>query len=303
MWLLRTDESYKLEHFHEPPIADVLMPLGGQENHPGYAILSHTWGEEEITFSEIHDIKAAKSMKRFKKVELTCRQAYADGLEHAWIDTCCIDKSSSAELAEAINSMFYWYQKSAVCYVYLSDFTLSGRKIASWGPYIADSAEVHEDTAAMDNPIIEKHKIQKELIAPTYVAFFDESWTFFGERAGLANVFATFMIVPRALLQRGGSLRFALDPFNIAARFSWAYNRHSTRVEDAAYSLLGLFDVNMPLLYGEGPKALVRLQEAIMRTDCDDSILLWRGSLTHTGPLVHVLRLTGARMWRHLTRV
>ncbi|KAH9822827.1 het domain protein [Teratosphaeria destructans] len=339
MWLLRTDGSYKLEHFHKPPLADLLDSLSGREKYDGYAVLSHTWGDEEISFSEIHNIEAAKTKRGFKKVELTCRQANADGLEHAWIDTCCIDKTSSAELSEAINSMFDWYKRSAVCYVYLSDFSLSGRKLASWGKYIADSAELHEETWAKDNPVLETHHIRKvydmdvmesrseyfrldadlevegnsgssslnespsvkdlvsrlgesrwfyrcwtlqELIAPNHVAFFDESWTFFGERSMLANVFAAFMVVPRAVLVRSASsLRRALDTFNIAAKFSWAYNRHSTRVEDAAYSLLGLFDVNMPLLYGEGSKALVRLQEAIMRSNCDDSILLWREVIPH----------------------
>jgi hypothetical protein len=89
-------------------------------NIPPYAILSHTWEEEEVTYKHYTDGNH-QNMKGYAKIDMTCRLAEKQGLEHAWVDTCCIDKSSSAELSEAINSMFRWYKIAVVCYVYLSD--------------------------------------------------------------------------------------------------------------------------------------------------------------------------------------
>lgn len=74
-----------------------------------YAILSHTWGEEEVLFADIKDLERARKMKGYDKIYWTCQQAKADGFEYAWVDTCCINKSDSSELSEAINSMFRWY--------------------------------------------------------------------------------------------------------------------------------------------------------------------------------------------------
>src|SRR5690349_10470978 len=89
-------------------------------NIPEYAILSHTWEEEEVTFTDFTS-GAYKAMKGYQKIEATCRLAREAGICYAWVDTCCIDKSSSAELTECINSMFQWYRRSKICYVFLTD--------------------------------------------------------------------------------------------------------------------------------------------------------------------------------------
>ncbi|KAG7286563.1 hypothetical protein NEMBOFW57_008874 [Staphylotrichum longicolle] len=78
---------------------------------PPYAILSHTWGDEEVTFQEI-DAPEREKKRGWAKVVGCCRQALMDHLDWAWLDTCCIDKTSSAELSEAINSMYGWYENS-----------------------------------------------------------------------------------------------------------------------------------------------------------------------------------------------
>ncbi len=99
-------------------------------NVPEYAILSHTWSATEATFNEWTKPWARLRKRKtpaFAKITSTCRQARRDGLSHAWIDTVCINKSSSAELSEAINSMFAWYEKAHTCYVYLSDVS-NGRR-------------------------------------------------------------------------------------------------------------------------------------------------------------------------------
>lgn len=89
---------------------------------PPYAILSHTWGKDEVTLRDIQDPTKRKDDSRFAKIRACCKQAAeVDKLDWVWIDTCCIDKTSSAELSEAINSMFVWYKEASVCYAYLSD--------------------------------------------------------------------------------------------------------------------------------------------------------------------------------------
>lgn len=108
MWLLNV-VTLVLEHFQDDRL------VKGQ-----YAILSHTWGEEELSFDTIH-LDLARSKRGYRKIVYACRQAVADGLKYAWVDTCCIDKRSSTELSEAINSMYRWYYNARICYAYLSD--------------------------------------------------------------------------------------------------------------------------------------------------------------------------------------
>ena len=109
--------------------ADGVFSLGEYvgEYIPRYAILSHRWGadHEEVTFREFVE-GTGKSKAGYCKLTFCGKQAANDGLRFFWIDTCCIDKASSAELSEAINSIFYWYQHTDKCYVYLSDISTSG---------------------------------------------------------------------------------------------------------------------------------------------------------------------------------
>ncbi|KAI3541558.1 hypothetical protein CABS01_06906 [Colletotrichum abscissum] len=184
IWLVNTD-NLVLEEVSEPSSIK-------------YAILSHTWADDEVTFQDFHNIErsGARHKSGFSKIQKTCELARQRGLHYAWVDTCCIDKSSSAELSEAINSMFSWYKEPAVCFVLLSDLPAFER-------------------------LVEK--------TPT------------------------------------------------AVEMSWAASRKTKRVEDHAYSLLGIFDINMPMIYGEGSKAFRRLQEEISRETNDLSLFAWKG--------------------------
>ena len=110
MRLINT-QTIKLEDFTNNP-----------KSRPDYAILSHTWGSDEVLFADMVN-GTARQKTSFTKLQYTCTQAQKDGYLYAWVDTCCIDKSSSAELSEAINSMFEWYRDSKVCYAYLEDVT------------------------------------------------------------------------------------------------------------------------------------------------------------------------------------
>ncbi|KAJ0313841.1 hypothetical protein COL5a_007221 [Colletotrichum fioriniae] len=127
---------------------------------PAYAILSHTWIEnEEISFHELTQISETPDHKAseksgYKKILATCREAKANGIEYAWVDTCCIDKTSSAELGEAINSMFRWYRDAEVCYAFLSDWPA------------ADDGGESTDDALKDCRWFTRGWCLQELIAP-----------------------------------------------------------------------------------------------------------------------------------------
>jgi hypothetical protein len=228
-----------------------------------YAILSHTWGSEEVSFATFTtDLAAARSTAGFRKIELTCQQAIADGLEYAWVDTVCIDKSSSAELSEAINSMFHWYEDASVCYVYLSDVTKNGF-----------AAEFRKSRW------FQRGWTLQELIAPNNVVFFDSAWNELGSRGDHARLIHAITHIDEWVLKThmwvGRHSRPSLEDYCVAERMAWVSHRETTRIEDMAYCLLGIFNVNMPLLYGEGNAAFLRLQEEIIKVLDDDSILAW----------------------------
>jgi hypothetical protein len=223
-------------------------------NIPTYAILSHTWEEEEVSFKDMSD-PSCNSKKEYGKIATTCRLAAEEGLGYAWVDTCCIDKSSSAELTEAINSMFQWYQRASICYVYLSDLTPSAQL----------------ETEFERCRWFTRGWTLQELIAPKNVEFFDQSWSYRGRKHELIDGLARITGINIEVLQRTKPL----SSVAVAQKMSWASHRQTTRIEDAAYCLLGIFDVNMAMLYGEEENAFRRLQEEIIKTTPDYSIFAW----------------------------
>ena len=93
----------------------------GNDQAPQYAILSHTWEGKEVSYEDMQAIGKPTRTRGFKKIRFACKQALYDGQKYVWIDTCCIDKKSSAELQEAINSMYRYYAEAEICYVYLAE--------------------------------------------------------------------------------------------------------------------------------------------------------------------------------------
>jgi hypothetical protein len=181
-----------------------------------------------------------------------------DHMLYLWIDTCCIDKSSSAELSEAINSMYRWYEESNVCYAYLEDVE-EDYQDASEDPV----EDTNNDPIKRLNGKVEK-KIRKsrwftrgwtlqELIAPSQISFFGKNWSFPGEKyndscqpeRNLVKLLSSITTIPEAVLADPSQR----SSCSVARKMSWAARRKTTREEDMAYSLLGLFEVNMPLLY------------------------------------------------------
>jgi hypothetical protein len=222
---------------------------------PSYAILSHTWGFEEVLFEDI-EAPASRQKKGFKKIQLCCAQAKRDGYKWAWVDTCCIDKSSSAELSEAINSMYNWYKAAQICYVYLED--------------VKFAAPAYDPTELKESRWFTRGWTLQELLAPSRVEFYSSSWFLIGSKTGLADLISDITRINTDVLLLGD-----VNSSTVATRLSWASSRETTRVEDEAYCLMGIFDVNMPLLYGERGRAFRRLQEQIMNRHDDITLFAW----------------------------
>ncbi|KAH6674252.1 heterokaryon incompatibility protein-domain-containing protein [Halenospora varia] len=231
---------------------------------PPYVILSHTWCNDEVSFQDM--LGSAPHLRQgYRKIELSCSAAASDGFGFIWIDTCCIDKTSSSELTEAINSMFRWYEQAEVCYVFMEDVPSEDDPDA-------------EDSRFSGSRWFTRGWTLQELIAPSSMVFFSNDWDEIGTKSSLKEIISRVTGIHSEILLGGD-----LEAFSIAQRMSWASKRETTRVEDIAYCLMGIFGVHMPMLYGEGERAFVRLQEEIMRTSDDQSILAWSNWVPNQG--------------------
>jgi hypothetical protein len=270
---------------------------------PLYAILSHTWGREEVTFQDLAN-DDHKQKHGYRKIDGCCQAAHEQRISYVWVDTCCIDKSSSAELSEAINSMFMWYKASKVCFIYLEDVP------TGLDPFSPDSAFRKSRWWTRGWTL-------QELLAPQHMIFFNSTWERvfspemdqglftrvdlpgrFEEEPDLEmrrppkrpevrlqtileqmryGLITEITGIPKTVLVK----TLPLSKVSAACKFSWAALRLTTRVEDKAYCLMGLLGVNMPLLYGEGDDAFVRLQEKVINSSDDISLLAWGYNLPY----------------------
>ena len=231
---------------------------------PSYAILSHTWVDgEEVTFEDYGTL-AAKEKLGYQKIVQCCARARTDGYQYAWIDTCCIDKRSSSELSEAINSMFRWYKNAAVCYAWLPDVSASESSNLLHDPYqMSEFSGSRWFTRAWT---------LQELLAPSDVVFVaGPDWITIGTKATLKSAISSITGISIEVLSNSDEVFKA----SIAQKFSWASRRHATRTEDIAYCLLGIMNVSLPLLYGEGHDAFVRLQMELLRVTNEHTIFAW----------------------------
>lgn len=256
---------------------------------PHYAILSHRWRKDELT---IRDLKpkyahSLPSKPGYSKVYNFCKTARQGGFDYGWVDTCCIDKRSSAELSEAINSMFRWYQNAKICYVYMDTVPRAKRPAGvHHEPYNQGWLDRH---GYVCDPLLSDRDQRKafeasewllrgwtlqELLAPEHVVFLDRDWTKFGTKKFMAREISAITGIHENFLV-DNSWIYGHDAPSVAKKMSWASCRETSREEDMAHCLLGLFNINMPLLYGEGSKAFVRLQEEIIRKLDDESIFVW----------------------------
>ncbi|KAK0102721.1 hypothetical protein ONS95_006323 [Cadophora gregata] len=238
---------------------------------PPYAILSHRWDETELSLQDLNR-EDRDQLPGFSKIRGCCNQAQHEGLEWAWIDSCCIDKTSSAELSEAINSMFQWYKSSRICYTYLADVSDGVSDIRAGG---------HQFLASQ---WFTRGWTLQELLAPKYLMFFDSEWNCIGARNDWQAKDPTIKL-EKLIEQATGIKNLAgYNNASVACKMSWAAGRSTTREEDRA--LMGLFGVNMPPLYGEGPRAFHRLQLEILRETDDESIFAWADPQDLSGSLL-----------------
>ncbi|KAF5363049.1 hypothetical protein D9758_012648 [Tetrapyrgos nigripes] len=254
---------------------------------PLYAILSHTWEAEEVTFQDIQniatlaatcnerpvtfdDVKAflptAQLKKGYTKVVQACVRARNSAFDWIWIDSCCINKESSAELSEAINSMYQYYEDAVVCYVYLFDVS---------GTFHPKNPESNFKKSKW----FTRGWTLQELLAPRHISFFDKDWTKIGTRWSLRDLISVVTTIPIDVFEERNPTAwesFGIDKYSVAQKMSWAADRQTTRPEDKAYCLMGIFGVSMSPIYGEGgEKAFMRLQQEIIRVSDDRSIFAW----------------------------
>ena len=254
MRLLNT-ETGLLEHFDDP-------------RRVSYAILSHVWAKKgyanfvpELEFQDIPTSvpRGARRPREWltEKVQRACKIARKHGYKYIWIDTCCINKVDSAELSESINSMYNWYRWADLCYVILDD---------------AEPSEIDlVEDKLRDSRWFTRGWTLQELIAPPDVLFLYKDWTPIGSKYALADILSRITNIDSSVLKH----EKPLSDVSVAERMSWASERETTKEEDKAYCLFGIFDVHLPPIYGEGRSAFTRLQEAILRRIPDQTIFAW----------------------------
>lgn len=247
-----------------------------------YAILSHMWSPNgEQTYAELLAIQAevrsarescARSgspsppenevlLRACPKVRYACAYALSQGMERLWIDSSCIDKTNSAELSEAINSMYKWYSYAAVCYAFLEDVN-------------TDDDPLAPDSQFRSSRWFTRGWTLQELIAPRAMLFCSAEWEPIGGKDSLAELIEDITGIDATVLVHAQPLA----SISVARRMFWASKRVTTRKEDEAYSLMGIFGVNMATIYGEGRLAFVRLQEEISKEIPDQSLFAWENS-------------------------
>lgn len=235
---------------------------------PRYAILSHTWSpneDDEVTYRDILD-GTAQSRIGFRKLEFTMNQARQDGFEYCWVDTCCINRLNEPELSQAIRSMFRWYRDAARCYVYMSDVpgNTSDRSIPRRVPTALQ--------AFFESRWFDRGWTVQELLAPSDVIFFASDGSRIGDKEQLAQIISLRTRIPEQALQEQD-----IPSFSVEERLSWFETRETKREEDIVYAALGLFDVHLAILYGEGVEhARARLMRKLDGTQEGESTRRFR---------------------------
>ncbi|KAK4955620.1 hypothetical protein LTR10_006559 [Elasticomyces elasticus] len=243
MRLLNTT-TFKLEYYEDANLV------------PEYAIFSHKWytGGEEVVLLDFQTPGNAPHKKGFAKLQGLCSVAAAKGHRFVWCDACCIEKSNEVELSKSINSMFRWYQNAAECIAFLGD--VGG-----------------DDGRLLEHSIYFKRGwTLQELIAPQDMIFYDQHWNCLGTKKDLLDALSSITRIPRDVLSHNRHF----STCSVAQRMSWASDRETREVEDEAYSLMGLFDISLKLIYGEGQKAFIKLQREIIASSADQSIFSWK---------------------------
>jgi hypothetical protein len=243
----------------------------------GYAILSHRWVGAEITFEtlpqHISTLKSTQSRHldspQLSKIRGACEMARQLGFAWVWIDNCCINKASSTEESESINSMYTWYRDAQICITYLSDVKLDAAPEQSNQNPPKIFQKINSD---QPSEWFFRGWTLQELLAPRKMNFYDTNWTYMGTKDSLAQEIENITGISPAYLTNAVPFRDAC----IATKMSWMAGRKTTREEDIAYGMLGIFSVFLAPRYGEGMTAFMRLQQNLQTRTSDESLYAWR---------------------------
>lgn len=275
MWLLHT-QDFELYQRDSPSFHEKCSTVY-QENND-YAILSHRWVGQEITFNQIKahvaELKSRKPQAtlQLEKIRRSCETAQSLGFDWIWIDTCCINKTSATELTESLNSMFSWYREAKLCITYLND--VKRPESSAKSDYSDQGIPTHFKKENSREPSVwfSRGWTLQELLAPREMRFYDMNWSDLGTKAELVNELKEVTGIEARYLRGGNTFRSAC----IATKISWMAERTTERVEDMAYSMLGIFGIYMAPQYGERELAFVRLQQELLSKSTDESLFAWR---------------------------
>jgi hypothetical protein len=246
----------------------------GDEALPKYAAVSHTWSDEDLVLADLDDRDCARQKVGYEKLLQLCvisRTIY--NLQWVWIDTICVDHSSEAEVEEAVQAEFKLFRDSEICLAHLDD--------VFWPTEGHSATDSCQDITRSDADVVRllgKSKWMKrcwtlpELIASKRLIFYDKEWNLIGSKTSLLSALVELTQIDRDVLEDGDGV-FKVP---VARRMAYAAYRITRRQEDVAYALLGIFGVNIPTQYGEGPtRAFHRLQDAILKHKPDGSMFAW----------------------------
>lgn len=240
----------------------VLKQFDTRHEIPPYAILSHTWGRREALYDDLGKSKVVQDINgkfgaTWQKVQFCVEQAKSDGLGYFWLDTCCIDRSNDLEVEEAVGAAYKWYKNSKRCYVLLLDVE-------------SDSLEGDGELAFRKGKWFTRSWTVPELLAPASMKSFSRSGTQLGDKGSLKNIIHEVIRIPVKALSKND-----MSDFGVIECLSWAEDRHTTREEDSAYCLLGLFSCSMPIIYGEGRKRAWERLKWVIQEQRSDNICRW----------------------------
>ncbi|OAX35521.1 hypothetical protein K503DRAFT_364265 [Rhizopogon vinicolor AM-OR11-026] len=229
-------------------------------------MLSHRWEENEPLLHNIQDknVYELHALSGIAKSQSFCKTARDAGYRWAWIDTCCIDQTNNVEVQQSVNSMFLWYRHAALTIIYLSDVPRSSK------------------SGALAMSIWNKRGwTVQEFLAPKVVLFYQHDWTLYlDDRSPNHKDCPAIM---RELGDATGIDAQALGAFYPGMRgardkLQWVSRRVTTLQEDVAYSLFGIFDVHLAVIYGEKKhNALGRLLQEVVAQSGDITCLDWVG--------------------------
>ncbi|KAG2030353.1 hypothetical protein BDR03DRAFT_974707 [Suillus americanus] len=245
-----------------------------------FAILSHRWLDTgEPTFLDMSESQKdmSENSPGYPKLTKFCEKAEEYGCELAWLDTCCINKDSSAELDEAIQAMFNWYRSAAICIAYLA-----------CSSNVSDFAK---------EPWFTRGWTLQELLAPEKMKFYGKDWKPLSDN--FDDKHPRDLVIPSideisipitpsqpdiltaitrlTEIESRDLISFSPGIHNVHQRLRWASRRTTKRIEDMAYSLIGIFDISMPITYGEGQRSWFRLMEIILQQCKSWEIFVWAG--------------------------